>query len=76
MLFRSDVYDPYADPDEVHEEYGIKIISDESKLGKYRAIVAAVPHDSFKKMNLKKLMKKDCVMYDVKNILPDADGAL
>ncbi len=71
-----DVYDPYADPDEVMKEYGIHIVSHEKKLGKYNAIVAAVAHQKFKKMRFDKLSDKDCVMYDVKNILASADGAL
>ena len=71
-----DVYDPYADPEEVMEEYGIQIISSENGLGNYNAIVAAVAHQRFKEMSFDILMDKDCVMYDVKNILPMADGAL
>jgi UDP-N-acetyl-D-galactosamine dehydrogenase len=71
-----DVYDPYADPQEVMEEYGIHIVSSDKGLGKYNAIVAAVAHQKFKRMRFDKLRDKDCVMYDVKNILARADGAL
>jgi UDP-N-acetyl-D-glucosamine/UDP-N-acetyl-D-galactosamine dehydrogenase len=71
-----DVYDPYADPEEVMEEYGIHIATREKVLGKYNAIVAAVAHQKFKGMSFDKLRDKDCVMYDVKDILPQSDSAL
>lgn len=72
-----DIYDPWADKHEVKEEYGVDMVS---KPGKdYDAIVAAVAHNEFKKLDLKKLKKDhDSVVYDVKNILDvkNIDGRL
>ncbi|NOR45959.1 MAG: Vi polysaccharide biosynthesis UDP-N-acetylglucosamine C-6 dehydrogenase TviB, partial [Candidatus Delongbacteria bacterium] len=41
-----DVYDPWADKDEVKDEYGIKLIPKLNK--KYNAVISAVSHDEFK----------------------------
>ncbi|MCK4979139.1 MAG: Vi polysaccharide biosynthesis UDP-N-acetylglucosamine C-6 dehydrogenase TviB [Candidatus Delongbacteria bacterium] len=63
-----DVYDPWADKNEVKDEYGIKLLPKLSK--KYNAVINAVAHDEFKKIDLEKLVQgKDTVVYDVKNIL-------
>jgi len=72
-----DIYDPWADKYEVKEEYGVDIISIPGK--GYDAVVAAVAHNEFKKLDLKKLKKDhDSVVYDVKNILDkkEIDGRL
>jgi len=75
-----DVYDPWAGADEVRHEYGIELTS-EVKPDSYDAIVMAVAHNEFKEMgaeDIRKLGKSDCVIYDIKRVLPaDAvDGAL
>ncbi|HAQ60771.1 TPA: Vi polysaccharide biosynthesis UDP-N-acetylglucosamine C-6 dehydrogenase TviB [Candidatus Delongbacteria bacterium] len=72
-----DIYDPWADKHEVKEEYGVDIIAKPGK--EYDTIVAAVAHNEFKKLDLKKLKKdKYSVVYDVKNILNknEIDGRL
>lgn len=66
-----DVYDSWANPDEVKYEYGIELIS-ELEEGKYDGIVLAVDHSEVKKMGEKKLRalgKKSHVLYDVKHVL-------
>jgi len=72
-----DIYDPWADSHEVKEEYGVEMIS---RLGKdYNAIINAVAHNEFKKLDIKKLKKdKNAVVYDVKAILDkkEIDGRL
>ncbi|HQO10254.1 MAG TPA: Vi polysaccharide biosynthesis UDP-N-acetylglucosamine C-6 dehydrogenase TviB [Clostridiales bacterium] len=72
-----EIFDPWADKHEVEEEYGVSMISEPGK--DYDAIIAAVAHNEFKKLDLKKL-KKDSgtVVYDVKNILDkkEIDGRL
>lgn len=72
-----DVYDSWASKEEVQEEYGIELI-DELKAGEYDAIVLAVDHSETKEMGvveLRKLGKKQHVLYDVKHVLniDDAD---
>jgi len=63
------IYDPYADPDEVKEEYGVQL---EKDLGQgYDLIVLAVNHAPFKNLDLNKLKKdSDSVVFDVKSFLP------
>jgi UDP-N-acetyl-D-galactosamine dehydrogenase len=67
-----DVYDPWVNPDELEHEYGIRTIPALVK-GKYDAIILAVAHDQFKLMSaddIRALGKPECVLFDVKHILP------
>lgn len=61
-----DVYDPWAEPAEVHEEYGIDLVSklDETKM--YNAIIMAVAHDEFKAFDFAKYKTQGAIIYDVK----------
>lgn len=73
-----DVYDPWADPEEVKEEYGITITKD-IQPAHYETIVLAVAHNEFKGQDLNKY--KCCekaVIYDVKGVLgkKEVDGRL
>jgi UDP-N-acetyl-D-galactosamine dehydrogenase len=71
------VYDPWANPVEVHNEYGC--VSTREKPGeKYDAIIFAVAHNAFLEMDIKSLCKSNSVVYDVKGMLPreDIDGRL
>jgi UDP-N-acetyl-D-galactosamine dehydrogenase len=75
-----DVYDPWVDAEEAEEEYSILPIA-EPPLGKYDAIVLAVAHQQFRDMGIEKIQKlgrRDCVLYDVKSVLPKdrVDGRL
>lgn len=63
-----DVYDSWADAAEVHHEYGMNL--SEAPSGKYDAIILAVAHDSFMDLNLNQYMQEQCVIYDIKGILP------
>ncbi|MBK9150458.1 MAG: nucleotide sugar dehydrogenase [Saprospiraceae bacterium] len=72
-----DVYDPWANTDEVLHEYGIHsltTIPDE----KYDAVILAVAHKTFGSLPLEMLKKDNCVVYDVKAFLPKemVDGRL
>jgi UDP-N-acetyl-D-galactosamine dehydrogenase len=71
-----EVFDPVANPDEVRHEYGIDIISRRDQLTSYEGIMVAVAHDEFKTLDLDKLKAKNCVVYDVKNIYPQAEATL
>jgi len=67
-----DVYDPWVDPAEAQHEYGIDLKPD-LRPGTYDAIVLAVAHHQFTDMGvaaLRGLGKPDCVLFDVKNVLP------
>jgi UDP-N-acetyl-D-galactosamine dehydrogenase len=63
-----DVYDPYADKEEAKKEYGIELI-DTIDL-KYDAIILAVSHSDFLKLNFNELKSNDnSVIYDIKGFL-------
>ncbi len=70
-----DVYDPWADTEEVMEEYHIvsqKQLPDTT----YDAIVLAVAHKEFLNLDFHKLKKDESVVYDVKGFLSQADAKL
>jgi UDP-N-acetyl-D-galactosamine dehydrogenase len=63
-----DVYDPHANSDEVHEEFGITL--NPSLNLTYNAIIICVAHDEFKVLNIKQLAAStDTVIFDTKAIL-------
>lgn len=75
-----EVYDPWVDPAEAVKEYGIKLL-EKLEENKYEAIVLAVAHNQFQEMSIetvRKLGKKDVVIYDVKSLYPrdQVDGCL
>jgi UDP-N-acetyl-D-galactosamine dehydrogenase len=68
-----DVYDPWADPGDVREEYGIEILTDKPANGHYDGIVLAVSHRQFIEMSIESihaLGKPNHVVYDIKSVLP------
>jgi UDP-N-acetyl-D-galactosamine dehydrogenase len=62
-----DIYDPLATAHEVLEEYGLKLVESPNK--KYHAIILAVNHDEFKKLDWKSLQNGKTIVYDVKGTL-------
>ena len=67
-----DVIDAFADADEVHEEYGIRMAAEAS--GLYDAIVVAVSHHQYMALSeewFKKYAAKGCIFVDVKGIFKD-----
>jgi UDP-N-acetyl-D-glucosamine/UDP-N-acetyl-D-galactosamine dehydrogenase len=66
-----DVYDPWADKDEVRNEYGIEILSTINyQLSiEYDAVILAVAHEQFRELDFEKFTKKNVVIYDVKSFL-------
>lgn len=70
-----DVHDPWADPEEVKREYGLDLVDFLDV--KYDAIVLAVAHDKFEKLDIEKLKNgDDAVVYDIKSKLEESDGKL
>ena len=65
------VYDPWANNENVLEEYGFEILVElNSDNQKYEAIILAVAHDSFLNINISELKSNEnSVVYDVKGIL-------
>jgi len=68
-----EVYDPWADPDDVREEYGIEIVTEKPADGRYAGIVLAVAHRQFMEMpmaSIHALGAPDHIVYDIKSVLP------
>lgn len=74
------IFDPWANPEKVKEEYGISISSElpatSSEL--YDAVILAVSHKKFLDLDIKSLVRKGGVIYDVKGFLDRSivDGRL
>ena len=70
-----DIYDPWADPEEVKHEYNLSLLQDANiDLSSHQAVVLAVAHNEFKDLDLTK--NENCVVYDIKSILKQSDGRL
>jgi UDP-N-acetyl-D-galactosamine dehydrogenase len=66
-----EVYDPWSDPAQAHEEYGIDLLT-ELPWGRYDAIVLAVAHREFRALGATRIReagKPGAVLFDVKNVL-------
>ncbi|MBR3914533.1 MAG: nucleotide sugar dehydrogenase [Bacteroidales bacterium] len=72
------IYDPWADIDLVKKEYDIDITNTLPENELFDAAILAVAHKEFLNTDLKRLMKENSVIYDVKGILDRAivDGRL
>ena len=66
-----DIYDPFADKNEVQRQYGIAIISDlkTRKENTYDSVILAVSHAEFINLDLAQLVKKNHVIFDTKGVL-------
>ena len=67
-----DVYDPWADKEEVKHEYNLDLV-DSLDTSKYDGIVLAVAHDEFKQQKLK---TDTNIVFDIISILDESDGKL
>ncbi|MFL5744626.1 MAG: nucleotide sugar dehydrogenase [Niastella sp.] len=62
-----DIYDPWANPEAVMHEYGVKTIQElPASQSQYNAVVLAVAHEQFSYEVIKKLCSDHCVLFDVK----------
>ena len=59
------VHDPWANPVIAMHEYGIEVVN-ELPEKKYDTVVLAVAHTKLKNIDVKKLVKRNSVVYDVK----------
>jgi UDP-N-acetyl-D-galactosamine dehydrogenase len=67
-----DVYDPWVDAADAHEEYDLTLLESLPK-DHYDAIIVAVAHDQFRDMGIEKIRtlgKSDCIVFDVKHLFP------
>ncbi|EPR73758.1 UDP-glucose dehydrogenase [Winogradskyella psychrotolerans RS-3] len=66
-----DVYDPWASAEEVKHEYKLDLICDFNELSsEYDAVILAVSHNQFLKLDITKLKSQTGVVFDVKSLLP------
>jgi len=75
-----DIFDPWADPEELSKEYGIELTTNLKKKH-YDAIILAVGHEKFREIEpfkLREYCKIKHVLYDVKHLyhVKDVDGRL
>jgi UDP-N-acetyl-D-galactosamine dehydrogenase len=63
-----DVYDPWANPEEVMHEYGIVVVNELPKT-QYIGAILAVAHKEFANLNIRNLVDNG-VVFDVKGVLP------
>lgn len=72
------VVDPWASPREVFKEYNISTLTELPNNGKYDAVILAVGHLNFMKINLQDYLNSNSVIFDVKGILDKhlTDGRL
>jgi len=76
-----DVFDPWADKNEVKHEYGIDILDSIESMDKFNAVVLTVAHNQFKQyenemMCLRNKKDTSIVIYDVKSVISEYDGRL
>ena len=67
-----EIHDPWVDPAEALEEYGVDLV-DEPAVGAYDAVIIAVAHTEFRDLGadgLRAFGKADSVLYDIKYVLP------
>ncbi|MBB6372529.1 nucleotide sugar dehydrogenase [Chryseobacterium shigense] len=64
-----EVYDPWANKEEVKNEYGVEILDHLEDGKKYDSIIIAVAHNEFLKLDIEKLKKENSVIFDTKACL-------
>ena len=72
-VFNLTIVDPWADKKEILLNYGLKIYSEIPNSERYDAIICAVAHNQFKKLdylNWENMIKKEGFFFDIKGIIP------
>lgn len=66
-----DIYDPHATNTEVEHEFGLSLLDKlPADLSDYKAVILAVSHSDFKRLDLSQLDTQKQVVFDVKSFLP------
>jgi len=63
-----DVYDPWANIDEVKVEYGIEMI-DDGQFKQYDAVILAVAHQQFLDIDYRSIKEKGALIFDTKSFI-------
>ncbi len=64
-----DIYDPWASPQVVKNEYGKELIPSIDPDKKYEAIIACVAHNQFQSFDFLKYKQQGTIIFDVKNFI-------
>lgn len=64
-----DIYDPWADKEEVKSEYNLDTLENLVSDKKYEVVILAVSHKEFKELDINSLKNKESVLFDVKAFL-------
>jgi len=67
-----DIYDPWVDPEEAQQEYGVTVLT-ELEEDTYDAIILAVAHDEFREMGVAgvaRFARDPHIVFDVKHVFP------
>ncbi len=70
------VYDPWADPEQVKDEYNIDLLKNIED--GYDAVILAVSHDAFSVIDLSNITNRNAVIFDTKSVMTrcHVDGRL
>ena len=66
---KTTIYDPWAEPEEVQQEYGLTT-TQKMPSGLFDVVILAVAHKEYININVQELIKDDGVIYDIKGVLP------
>ncbi|MBC5773005.1 nucleotide sugar dehydrogenase [Pontibacter sp. KCTC 32443] len=64
-----DIFDPWADSNEVKHEYGLDILNTIERTTVYDAIIVAVAHNEFLSINYQEFKRNNAVIFDTKACL-------
>jgi UDP-N-acetyl-D-glucosamine/UDP-N-acetyl-D-galactosamine dehydrogenase len=64
------IVDPWANPQEVSHEYGLSIENKIDESGVYDAVLLAVAHHEFMKIDFDGLKSRGALVFDIKSFLP------
>jgi len=64
-----DIYDPWANKQDVLSEYKLNLQNHVDKQKIYHAVIIAVAHDEFKQFDFKKYKEQGTVIYDTKSFI-------
>jgi len=64
-----DIFDPWADPNEVKHEYNVEVLNKLDLTMVYDAVIVAVAHDEFLQFDYKKIKGNNGVIFDTKACL-------
>ena len=68
-----DIHDPWVDPVEAKQEYGVDLLAGEPAAGRYDAVVLAVAHEQYRvqgAQGARRYGRDRALLYDIKSLYP------